>query len=179
MPINRASGALFNTQKCSYLLLLFPCLAYDLLHVDVSSDLVVRAEPEAFMQGISKVSTCIRRHVAKLFTGAGHHHVPERIDYLITGIFSPAPLLQHPEYEQGYEAGDEMGFYPVFILKEYRACPELRLHDPEARLNLPALPVDVYNLVNAGILKVCADSIETVVHFLLTYCVHIKERDVF
>lgn len=62
-----ASSALFNTQKCSYLLLLFPCLAYDLLHVDVGSDLVVRAYDEQLVRKLIEKITVYDDHLNFLF----------------------------------------------------------------------------------------------------------------
>ena len=112
-------------------------------------------------------------------TGAEHHHRPQSLYDICTGILFFQFLFKDPVYHERYVTGQEVGLYPVFLLQVYRPCPELCLHDPEAFLDLPPLFVDPDDFRDALVLEVRTDGIEPVVLFFFTDQVFIKKNIFF
>lgn len=71
-----------------------------------------------------------------------HVHAPHGGKQLLAGEPVVQPLVHETVYQQGDETGQEVALYAVLAAEVDGTGPELRLHDAEAFLDLPAATVD-------------------------------------
>ena len=117
------------------------------------------------MQSISDLRSCVNRLIS-LSLILHEVHFPQCRKYLVYCIFIVQFTLQIPVYNKCNKAGYEVPHDPVLTVQIYRTCLEVRLHDSETFLNLPATLVCVYYSPNA-VIEICAHCIETIIFFFV------------
>ena len=131
------------------------------------------------MERVCQVCPCINGRISKLFSWMRHPHFPQGIYDLFAGISFLQLFFKDSVDHKGNKACKEMGLDMLLGLQIYGTFLKVCLHAPEAFFDLPALLIELYDLIDTHVVQIGTYGIEAIVAFFFLDGIYIQINQFF